>query len=263
MDFGIRGRVALVSGASAGLGYASARALAVEGVKLAIVSRSRENLERAAASLLAETGAVAEIFPADLSDLDGIAPLVRLVRERLGPISILVANAGGPPAGTFDELGRDLFDKAYRLTLMSNVELCREVLPDMKNQGWGRIVAITSVSVKQPIDGLLLSNAFRAGVTGFLKTLSREVAPRGITVNSVAPGYTETERLAELARSASKRQNKSIEEIREGWAASTALKRLGRPGEIGAAVAFLCSEPAAYITGSVIAVDGGRALGLL
>jgi 3-oxoacyl-[acyl-carrier protein] reductase len=263
VDLGIRGRTALVTGASAGLGLASAVALAKDGARLAIVSRSETNLEQAREAIRSETGQDAALFTADVSDLDTIEPLVRAVTKALGTVSILVANAGGPPAGTFEELPRDKFDLAYRLTLMSNVELCREVLPGMVRQKWGRIVAITSTSVKQPIDGLLLSNTFRTGLTGFLKTISREYAPHGITVNSVAPGYTDTERLVELAQHAATRQQKSIEEIRAGWAAGTPMKRLGRSKEVGATVAWLCSEAAAFITGSVIPVDGGRAAGLL
>jgi 3-oxoacyl-[acyl-carrier protein] reductase len=263
MDFGISGRVALVTGASAGLGYASARALAAEGVALAIVSRSRDNIEKAAVALHAATGVIAETFTADVADLDSIPGLVSAVRARLGPITILVANAGGPPAGTFADTPRDKFDLAYRLTLMSSVELCRAVLPDMKAAGWGRIVAITSSSVKQPIDGLLLSNTFRAGVTGFLKTLSREMGPFGITVNSVAPGYTETERLSELTRGAAAKQGVTEGDVKAAWAAGTPLRRLGTPEETGAAVAWLCSAQAAFLTGAVLPVDGGRAAGLL
>ena len=262
MDFRIRGRTALVTGASAGLGYASALALAREGVRLAIVSRSRENIDKAAESIRKETGSEVAAFVADVSDLDAVPALADQVRARLGPITILVANAGGPPAGTFMELSREAFDTAYRLTLMSSIELCRAVLPDMRTAGWGRIVAITSTTVKQPIDGLLLSNVFRAGLTGFLKTISREVAAAGITVNSVAPGYTDTERLVELAEHMADRQDSTIESVRKSWAESTPIKRLGRPDEIGDAVAWLCSEQASFMTGRVLTVDGGRFGGL-
>ena len=263
MDLGLKDRAALVTGASAGLGFAAARALAAEGARVAIVSRSKDNIERAASAIHAGTGALVETFIADVSDLDSIPCLVNSVQEAIGPVAILVANAGGPPAGRFEELNRNAFDLAYRLTLMSAVELCRAVLPGMKTAGWGRIVAITSTSVKQPIEGLLLSNVFRAGLTGFLKTLSREVGAQGITVNSVAPGYSDTERLAELAQRVSRQQGRTVTEVCEAWAAATAVQRLGDPDEIGAAVAWLCSEQAGFITGTVLPVDGGRSAGLL
>lgn len=263
MDLGLKDRAALVTGASAGLGFAAAKALAADGARVAIASRSKDNIERAASAIHAATGVLVEPFVADVSDLDSIPGLVERVRGAIGPVTILVANAGGPPAGRFEELDRGAFDLACRLTLMSAVELCRAVLPDMKAARWGRIVAITSTSVKQPIDGLLLSNVFRAGLTGFLKTLSREVGSLGITVNSVAPGYSDTERLAELAQRVSRQQGKKVSEVCEAWAAGTPLHRLGDPDEIGAAVAWLCSEPAAFITGTVLPVDGGRSAGLL
>lgn len=262
MDLGIDGRVALVTGASAGLGLASAKRLAEAGARVVLVSRSRERLEQAATAVHAATGAHAHIVVGDLSQAEEVPRIVADAREATGPIDILVANAGGPAPGRFEELPPDEFDAAYRLTLMATVELCRAVLPDMKGAGRGRIVAITSVSVKEPIPGLLLSNTFRAGLTAFLKTLSREVGPSGITVNSVAPGYTETDRLVHLAQKKAADSGRSVDEVYEEWAAATALGRLGDPDEIGAAVAFLCSERAGFITGQVLAVDGGRGSGL-
>jgi 3-oxoacyl-[acyl-carrier protein] reductase len=262
MDLGLTGRVALVTGGSSGLGLAAATALAGEGARVALASRSKDNLERAATSIHAATGRDVETFVADVSDLEAIPALVTAARDRLGPIAILVANAGGPSPGKFADLDRAAFDRAYRLTLMSTVELCRAVLPDMTAKGSGRIVAITSTTVRQPIDGLILSNTFRAGLTGFLKTLSREVGPNGITVNSVAPGYVETERLAELKEHAATTSGRSIDDVEASWAASTALGHLGEPRDIGDAIAWLCSENAGYITGQVMVVDGGRVLGL-
>jgi len=262
MDLGLTGRVALVTGGSSGLGLATAIALAGEGARVAIASRSKDNLEKAATAVHAATGRDAETFEADLSDLDAIPLLAANVRARLGPIEILVANAGGPSPGRLLDLDRQAFDKAYRLTLMSTIELCRAVLTDMTPAGHGRIVAITSTTVRQPIDGLILSNTFRAGLTGFLKTLSREVGPAGITVNSVAPGYVETERLAELKEHAASASGRSIDQVEAAWIASTALGRLGQPDEIGDAIAWLCSERASYVTGQVLVVDGGRVMGL-
>jgi 3-oxoacyl-[acyl-carrier protein] reductase len=262
MDLGIDGRVALVTGASSGLGLAAAKRLAAGGARVVLVSRSRERLETAATAVHAATGAHVDLVPGDLADPANVPDIVARARAAAGPIDILVANAGGPSPGRFDELTREQFDAAYRLTFLAAVELCRAALPDMTATGWGRIVAITSTSVKEPIAGLLLSNAFRTGLTAFLKTLSREVGTSGITVNSVAPGYTETDRLVQLAQRSATGSGRTIEEVYAGWAAATAVGRLGQPDEIGAAVAFLCSEPAAFITGQVLVADGGRTGGL-
>lgn len=262
MDLGIEGRTALVTGASSGLGLAAAKRLAAAGARVVLVSRSRDRLETAATAVHAATGAHVEFVPGDLGDPAGVPDIVARARDAAGPIDILVANAGGPPAGKFEELGREAFDAAYRLTLLATVELCRAALPDMRAKRRGRIVAITSTSVKEPIPGLLLSNTFRAGLTAFLKTLSREVGRDGITVNSVAPGYTETDRLVELAERSAAGTGRSLEEVYAGWAGATALGRIGHPDEIGAAVAFLCSEPAGFITGHVLVADGGRTGGL-
>jgi 3-oxoacyl-[acyl-carrier protein] reductase len=262
MDLGIDGRVALVTGASSGLGLAAAKRLAAGGARVVLVSRSRERLETAATAVHAACGAHVDLVPGDLAEPANVPELVARAREAAGPIDILVANAGGPPPGRFDELPREAFDAAYRLTFLATVELCRAVLADMRARKWGRIVAITSTSVREPIPGLLLSNAFRTGLTAFLKTLSREVGSDGITVNSVAPGYTETDRLVQLAERNAADSGRSLEDVYAGWAAATALGRLGQPDEIGAAVAFLCSEPAAFITGQVLVADGGRTGGL-
>ncbi len=263
MDLGIQGKNALVTGASSGLGFATARTLAAEGARVVIVSRSKDNIEKAASAIHADSGADVAPLTADLADTDTIPELVHRAAEAFGPISVLVANAGGPPAGRFENLEADRFDVAYRLTLLSTVELCRGVLPGMKTAGWGRIVAITSTSVKQPIDGLLLSNTFRPGLTGFLKTLSREIGGFGITVNSVAPGYTDTERLAVLVAKTAKDRGISEDQVLVEWAKGTAVGRIGTPEEVAAAVAWLCSRQAGYISGTVLSVDGGRTAGLL
>lgn len=262
MNFGIEGRVALVTGASAGLGLAAAEALAAEGAEVAIVSRSKENIEKAASGIHARTGRLVRTFTADVGDTEALSDLVARVRAALGPLSILVSNAGGPPAGRFEELTPESFDLAHRLTFLATVELCRRALPDMTAQKWGRVIVITSTAARQPIDGLLLSNSYRAGLTGFLKTLSREYGDRSITFNSVAPGYTQTERLAHLGDRVAKEQGKTLEQVYAMWAEATPLKRLGRPEEIGAAVAWLASEPAGFITGQQLVVDGGRTAGL-
>jgi 3-oxoacyl-[acyl-carrier protein] reductase len=246
MDLGIDGRRAAVAASSAGLGFAAARALAGEGVRVALCGRDPQRLEAAASSI---PGAVA--VNADVSTTEGARGFVEEATEALGGLDILIANAGGPPAGTFDSTPLDTYAPALELNLLSTVAMCTSAVPAMRAQGWGRVVAITSVAVRQPIPGLILSNTARAGATGFLKTLAREVAPHGVTVNSVQPGYHDTERLRQL---------------RGGDLASLASEVpagvVGRPEDFGAAVAFLCSEAARFVTGVAFPVDGGSYLGL-
>jgi 3-oxoacyl-[acyl-carrier protein] reductase len=177
--------------------------------------------------------------------------------ERFGRIDILVTNAGGPPAGRFDQLTQEQWEQATRLTLYSAVHLAREVLPGMRTRRWGRILNITSIAVKQPVENLLLSNSLRAAVTGFARTLANEVATEGITVNNILPGYTRTERLEELAQMMAEKQGISADEFRAHWEAEIPMKRLGEPREFAAMAAFLVSERASYITGTSIQVDGG------
>ncbi len=245
MDLGIEGRVALVMGASRGLGRAIAAALVGEGARVAISSRSAEKLEEAAAAIDGEVSA----FTADAADLDRVAALPGEVAEALGPVEILVANTGGPPlGGALDhELGD--WERAYRSLVLAPRVLAGAVVPGMRERDWGRIVNVGSSSTREPIPGLNLSNAHRMAAVGFLKTLSREVAADGITVNTVATGRFATERLADNAG--------SIEAAEEAAKAAVPAARLGRPEEYGDLVAFLCSERAAYITGTVIPIDGG------
>jgi len=263
MDLGIKGRVALVTGASAGLGLATAKALSDEGARVAINSRSEENLKKAAEQIKEKTGNSTLIYPGDLS-LDGKAEeIVDRVSHELGPIEILVVNAGGPPAGPFMNHSKEVWQKAADLTLFSSINLARAVIPGIVEKRWGRIVFITSIAVKQPVDGLIISNTLRAGLTGFAKTVSNEYARFGLTVNTVCPGYTKTERLRELAEAKSKALGGSIDDIYNDWIAGTPAGRLGNPDELAALIAFLSSEKAAFITGSSIAVDGGSYKGLL
>jgi 3-oxoacyl-[acyl-carrier protein] reductase len=245
VNLGLEGRVALVMGASRGLGRAIAAALAGEGAKVAIASRSREKIDGAAA----EIGDAATPFVADASDLDRLAALPGEVAEALGPVEILVANAGGPPfGGALDhELGE--WETAYRSLVLAPRVLAGAVLPGMRERGWGRIVNVGSSSTREPIPGLNLSNAHRMAAVGFLKTLSREVAGDGITVNTVATGRFGTERLAD--------HTGSLEAAEEAAEHEVPATRLGRPDEYGDLVAFLCSDRAAYITGTVIPIDGG------
>jgi len=263
MDFGITDRVALVAAASKGIGFAAARELALEGARVFLCSRDEKRAGEAAQRIHDETGATVAGIGADVTDDHAVECFVSLARERAGRIDILVTNAGGPPAGTFDQTDLDMFSRAFELNALSAIRLAKLVLPGMKQQKWGRIINITSVSAKQPIDGLILSNTVRAGLTGWAKTVAAEVAADNVTVNNVAPGYTLTERQEELAQARSQALGKSKEEIIASWATQGPMRRIGRPEEIAAAVAFLASERASYITGVTLQVDGGWVRSLL
>ena len=263
MDLGIKDRVALVAAASKGIGFAAARALAKEGARVFLCSRDEKRASEAAQRIHDETGASVAGVGADVTDNDSVERFVNLVRERAGRIDILVNNAGGPPSTSFADTDLDMFRKAFELNALSAIRLAKLVLPGMQSQKWGRIVNITSVSVKQPIEGLLLSNTVRAGLTGWAKTVSTEVAADSVTVNNVAPGYTLTERQEELATARAKATGKPKEEMIGMWAAQVPMRRLASAEEIGAVVAFLASERASYITGVTLQVDGGWVRSLL
>jgi len=263
MDLGIQGRVALVAGSSTGIGRAVARALAAEGCGVAVCARRREPLVETAMAIERDTGADVLAVAGDVTILSDISRMVREVRGRFGKIDILINNAGGPRPGTFEEVGPEAWEEAFRLNLRSAVLLSREVVPEMKERRWGRVVNLTSISVKQPIDGLILSNSIRAGVAGFSKSLANELGPHNILVNTVCPGYTLTERLTELAEIRARKAGVPIEQMIESMAQATPARRIGRAEEVGDLVAFLCSERAAYITGTVIQIDGGLHRGLL
>ncbi len=246
MDLQLKGKIALVTAGSKGIGLAVAQGLAAEGVKVALCARTEAEVEAAAASV----GGAG--FVADVSSEREIERLFLEVRETLGAPAILVANAGGPPAGTPSEVGLSGWDKAYELTLMSVVRLAQHALPDMQQKGWGRIINITSLSVREPIPTLTLSNAFRAAVTGYAKTLAGEVAGDSVTVNNVAPGYTATARTDELFGG----------DARERLEADIPTGRFATPEEVAAAAVFLASQGAAYITGQTLLVDGGLTKGV-
>lgn len=250
MDLGIAGRRAAVAASSAGLGLASAQALAADGVAVALCGRDRARLDDAVASIT-DVGGSAVGLVADVSTVEGAADFVHQAAAALGGVDILVANAGGPPAGTFASTPLDAYLPALELNLLSTVAMCTEAVPAMAERGWGRVVAITSISVRQPIPTLILSNTARAGVTGFLKTLALEVAGQGITVNSVQPGSHATERLRSM--------HGDLADV----AASTPVGEVGRPEDFGAVVAFLCSDQARFITGAALPVDGGAYRALL
>ena len=257
MDLEIAGRVAVVCGASAGMGRAAAARLAREGARVAICARNAASLKSAAEEIGSAAGREVLARAADLADEAAIDHFLQEVRERLGPPEILVNNAGGPPPGNFEETRTEAWETAHRLTLQSAIGLCRRVAGEMKRRRWGRIVSITSLTVKQPAENLILSNTYRAALTAFSKSLASELAPFGITVNCVCPGYTDTERLGELADAIALKERISAAEVRQRWERSIPAGRLGRPEEVADLIAFLASERAAYITGSSILVDGG------
>jgi 3-oxoacyl-[acyl-carrier protein] reductase len=251
VDLGLAGRKALVTAASKGLGRACAEALVAEGARVFISSRDPGAIESTGKAIRAAGWLAADVS----KDPERV---VEEARAKLGGLDILVVNAGGPPPGTFESTPLESWEVAFQLTLMSAVRLVKASLPDLKKSGQGRIVFITSVSVRQPIGTLALSNSLRAGVTGMAKTLSREVAAEGITVNCLAPDTILTDRMRQLAAAA----GADVEEELKRRAAATPMKRLGDPAEFGAACAFLCSRQAGYITGQTIGVDGGALVGV-
>jgi 3-oxoacyl-[acyl-carrier protein] reductase len=263
MNLGIEGRVAVVAAASKGLGRAIADELAAEGARLVICARGKETLEMARDEIAARSRASVRAIVADLSTLDGIHRVAREAADHFGPVDILVNNAGGPPSGPFEKHDWSAWENAVHLTLRSAVELTRLVLPGMRERRWGRVLNVTSIAVKQPVDGLMLSNSIRAAVTGWARTLANEVARDGITVNNVMPGYHATERVAQLNEATAKREGLDLQEIQRRIDSQIPMRRLGDPREFGAMVAFLASARASYITGQSIAVDGGWIRSLL
>ena len=263
MDLGLKGKVALVAAASQGLGRAVAEELAAEGVALILCARHDAVLQQTCAAIAQAHGTPVLGLATDVADPAAVARLVQAGLVRFGRIDILVTNAGGPPAGTFATLNAAQWEAATHLLLTSVVELTRAVLPGMQERGWGRILNITSISVKQPVANLMLSNSLRAAVTGMARTLATEVAAQGITVNNILPGYTRTERVVGLAEAAATREGISPAEATARWEAEIPMRRLGEPREFAALAAFLCSERASYITGTSVPVDGGWIRSLL
>ena len=263
MNFGIRGKIALVTAASRGLGRAIAEALAFEGASLVICARGADALEEARVAISDRTGADVEMVAADVATAQGISQVWQRARDRFGRVDILVTNAGGPPSGPFESHEWETWQQAVELTLRSAVELTRLVLPGMKERRWGRILNVTSIAVKQPVDGLMLSNSLRAAVTGFGRTLANEVARYGVTVNNLLPGYTRTERVEQLNAATAAREGITVEDVARRIEAQIPMRRLGEPHEFAALAAFLASEQAGYITAQSIAVDGGWIRSLL
>ncbi|MBV9276877.1 MAG: SDR family oxidoreductase [Candidatus Eremiobacteraeota bacterium] len=254
MDFGIRHKIALVTGASSGIGRACALALAGEGVHLVVAARRINELQDVATEAKARGAVRADAFAVDLEDPESIARLGETIRERCGDIEILIANSGGPKPGKYSELKPPDWELGYRSTLQSFLLLIDQALPAMRRKAWGRIVALTSTTVKEPSPALTLSSAFRAAVVAAMKALSIEVASEGITVNCIATGRVATQRLRELYQSDSE-WKQAESEIPAG--------RIAQPEEYAPLVAFLCSTPASYVTGQTIAIDGGLTSSLL
>ena len=257
MDLGLKGKVALVAASSRGLGRACAEELALEGAALVLCARESAALEEVATGIRSASGVEVLARPVDLSNPAEVDGLVDAALEQFGRVDVLVTNTGGPTAGKFLDLPPDAWDEAVRQNLDSVLNLCRGVLPGMVERGWGRIVNVTSIAVKQPVDNLILSNAVRAAVTGFARTLANEVASKGVTVNNVMPGYTRTRRLEELAEKIGEARGIGPVEAAAEWETQIPMGRLGEPREFAALVAFLASERASYITGTSIPVDGG------
>jgi 3-oxoacyl-[acyl-carrier protein] reductase len=263
VDLGLQNRVALVAAASRGLGRAIAMELAREGANLLICARGAEALERTRDAIASATGVQVRAVVADLSRRPDIDRVTAEALGAFGRVDVLVTNAGGPPAGPFEKFEWDAWEQAVNLTLRSAVELTRAVLPGMRERTWGRIINVTSIAVKQPVDNLILSNSVRSAVTGFARTLANEVATAGITVNNVIPGYTRTERVEELAAANAAKEGIEPRDVLARFEREIPMRRLGEPEEFAALAAFLASERASYITGQSIVVDGGWIRSLL
>lgn len=263
MNLGIKDRVAIVAASSKGLGRATALGLAKEGVKLTICAREKDALYKTADDIASETGA--EVLPVvcDVSVTEQIKNLVSETIQKYSKVDILINNAGGPPTGNFEDFSLEEWQKAIELNLFSAITFGKEVVPHMKANKWGRIVNITSYAVKQPVDGLMLSNTVRAGIVGLAKTMSNELGRYNILVNNICPGRIFTDRITFLAKDRAEKTGKPFEEVIEDMGSDVPVGRIGKPEELANLAVFLSSERASYITGATIQVDGGLTKSLL
>jgi 3-oxoacyl-[acyl-carrier protein] reductase len=262
VNLGLKDRVALVAASSQGIGRATAEAFAAEGCRVAMCSRNPQALQAAAEEIRKQHNAEVLAQACDVGDAAAVKSFVAAVAEKFGGVDICVTNAGGPPAKGFLSATLDEWQRALDLNFLSTVYFAREVIPLMQRKRWGRIVTVTSITTKQPVPDLVLSNAVRAAVVGLVKSLANEFGKDGILVNNVGPGFTATDRLKELAKARASASGKSEQQIFEGWAADAPLQRLGDPREVAETIVWLASERASYITGQTVLVDGGIYKGL-
>jgi 3-oxoacyl-[acyl-carrier protein] reductase len=257
MELGLKGKVALVTAASKGIGLGTARVLAREGMKVAISSRSASELGKARDKLAAETGSEVIALTADMTVRQDLERLVEATSKKLGGIDVLVYNTGPPKPGTFGELTYADWEEATKLLLLSAVTLTQAVVPHMKSSGWGRLIYITSLTLRQPIANLVLSNTVRLGIAGLSKSLSRELAPHGITSNGIIQGYVRTDRMLHLVEERASRTGVSVDEAYKEMTKSIPLGRYAEPEEVGSLAAFIASERGAYLNGGMFTIDGG------
>jgi 3-oxoacyl-[acyl-carrier protein] reductase len=262
MDLGLKNRVAIVAASSQGIGRATAESFAAEGCRVAMCARNAEALRVASEKIKTQHRADVYADAFDVTDRDAVHQFVDSVAKRFGSVDICVTNAGGPPAKGFLATTPEDWDRAVEANLLSTIYFAREVIPHMQKKHWGRIVTITSITTKQPVPDLILSNAVRTAVIGLVKSLANEFGKDGILVNNVGPGFTATDRLKQLAKARSAASGKTEGEIFDTWAADAALKRVGEPQEVADTIVWLASERASFITGQNILVDGGAYKGL-